>query len=497
MATMNSESFSNILKILDISTVELTKKLFVSQSLISRWKTGSRKLKVDSPYYHTLLKIFIDLNSAHNMHELESLLFLDPDKFDEKHQENLYKQLNIYLQSPNHMGYDKNKIQELSGFKTYIGMDQREQALRHFFEYALSLQSRPDIYLMEIDNARWYKSSTSWVMIFEEYGLKYMNEGGKILYFSNLYNIDRDEFYDGWTFTSHPNLYPAYSIDVSDQRIGCAYYLLKGHMSVSFYVPETDISRYYTAVHTDSETLKAQQQYIQQRFNQRNQQIFLNTATQKNFAFNTLKINEHNIQPIMIIEKYPGFLFLSLPTLQNILSRNNINGQHKSLCIQYHNFFHNELIKNPTMAKTLFYYKEDLDDAIQKQNLLDLELSVIAGKSIHINHQEFCEALKNLSFLTNQTQNNQLFIISKQYEPIYEKLGENRTIWLKNGKWYFIFYDLPNNVQDGRLITENLASIIRVDMYQNLLREIPSYERKKYSNTDFLYLLLNQDTFEE
>ena len=494
MATMNHESFNNVLKTLDISTVELTKKLFVSQSLISRWKTGSRKLKTDSSYYDTLLHIFLEVNASHNMHELESLLFLDHDNFEkENYKKELYHQLNVYLQSPDHMRYDKNKIQELSGFKTYIGMDQREQALRNFFEYALSLKSRPDIYLMEIDNARWYKSSTSWVMIFEEYGLKYMDEGGKILYFSNLYNIDRDEFYDGWTFTSHPNLYPAYSIDVSDQRIGCAYYLLKGHMSVSFYVPEADPSQYYTAVHTDPETLEAQQQYIQQRFNQRNQQIFLNTITQKTFAFNTLKINEHNIQPVVIVGKYPGFLFLSLSTLQNVLSRNNISGQYKSLCIQYHNFFHDELMKNTVMSKTLFYYKEDLDNAAQEQNLLDLELSVIAGTPIFINHMEFREALKNLASLTTPANNSRIFIISKQYKPVYEKLGENRTIWLKNGKWYFIFYDLPNNVQDGRLITENLASIIRVDMYQNLLREIPSYEQKKYSHIDYLNSLLQQD----
>lgn len=62
MLNYNISAIGYLFKLLNISTTEISQQLYIDRTLISKWKTGSRKLLSSSPYYKKLIECLIDAN---------------------------------------------------------------------------------------------------------------------------------------------------------------------------------------------------------------------------------------------------------------------------------------------------------------------------------------------------------------------------------------------------------------------------------------------------
>lgn len=479
MASMNSGSFIKILRLLDLSSADLAQALYVSPSLVSRWKTGARELKENNAYYKQLVSLFLSVNKEQGTQRLEQ--FLLPDFFSLQGKKSpealgalLEQKLHQFLLQHTQFPLDTQEAHSVSGaaVQILVGVESRIQALKDFFEYALTLNPKPDIYIMEVLYASWCPSYLNWFSLCHEYALRYMEAGGIIYYFSNLNNIDHATFYSIWQFTSHKNLYPGYSANMAEESPGCVYYLAEGARSVTFYAPEDHLKSYITTVYTDPLMLTAQKNYLKKKYEQRHQQIFINTLENRNLAVNLVQLHQRKLNPMLFVGKYPNFLFLTPESLKKLLHANQVSEKAAKFCIELHRVFCEQL-NDPTVQKTFFYYEEDLLEFAVATEVVDYELTGFAGEMVKLTWEVRKELLMNLRAACADS-SCAIRIASKRNATVYDSLGEAITLWVKRNNWYLIFYPERNCEADLRMITDSLACTLRYDLYYSTLLNVPN-----------------------
>ena len=70
---MKNRGITYILNLLQVSPTELSLHLHIDRSLISKWKSGNRKIDVDNKYFEKLLDYLINRNVALQIRSLENL----------------------------------------------------------------------------------------------------------------------------------------------------------------------------------------------------------------------------------------------------------------------------------------------------------------------------------------------------------------------------------------------------------------------------------------
>lgn len=474
MASMNPTNFNKIMHLLNLTSSDLAQALYVSPSHVSRWKNGSRALRSTNAYYHQLLDWFLQQNACQSGQKLEHFLIADfhgisSEDPPESAQSLLKKSLDDFLMQESLA--QETPVTSHAATEIGVGLEYRIQALLRFFDQVQELNPKPDIYILEINYGGWCPGYMNWAKVIHEKALRYMDAGGVVYYFSNLNNIDRATFNLTWRFNSHKNLYPGYSTNMVDESPGCIYYLAENTCSVTFYEPEDHYQSYITTVSSDPLTLTAQVNYLKKKYEQRNHQIFIDTAENRQLAFSIVHQHQRQLNPLLFVGKYPNYLFLSSRSLRALLRENHVSAKAAQRCLAFHRLFR-EQGKNPGIPKTFIYYREDLLDFAQQPPGLDIELTGIAGEPVSLTAQARLELLHGLQSVCMDSSCT-VHILSKEIPALYEMLGEARTLWVKRNNWYFIYYPDARTQTDFRLITDNLACSARYDLYHQTIHSTP------------------------
>lgn len=470
---MNHKSLVRIMNLLDIASVDLARELFVSPSHISRWKNGSRELKESSKNYLDLEKYILSVNSMHADRRLEQFLISEQEgrELSEAEEKALLKQkLRRFMTDESQAESMLQRREEASNFRVLVGLDERIEALKSFFEYVMTLNPKPDLYIKEVLYASWCPRQIDWFSLCHEYALKYMNAGGVIYYFSNLNNIDRTTFYGIWEFTRHKNLYPGYSANMAEESPACAFYLAEGVRSVTFYAPEDNPKNYITAVCSDKLMLSAEENYLKNLYEQRQHQIFINTMENQMLMLGIIRLHQKKHPPLLFAGDVPGFFLMSSKTLKNVLKENNVSAEALNYSMKLQELFMDQ-VRDRAIPKTFFYYLEDLRAFAGEEDIPDIALTAIVGKAIYLTRAVREEMLKALKECCLDTANT-VRIVSKEDKSVYDALGDTVTLWVKRGDWYIIFYPDREGQTDERLITDSLACTLRYDLYYSTLLNI-------------------------
>lgn len=309
MPVMNAYNFSKLMKYINISPSLIAERLYISNSLISRWRHGSRTLNSSSASFNKLVDLFLEINQDNGLNELEAFFQLNAEENIEQMETELRLKLRKFLLSPNGNNTVLDYADNTVPFKIYSGVNERLRILQSFFETALSMDSKPDLYIREINNANWNTTSMPWHEIFQNLGYQYMESGGHIYYFSNLHIIKKEDFFIGWKFSAHKNLHPTYISNDFSTNIDWGFYHLEGTMTVTFPIPEPDPKQYYTAVYRDDITLAAHYAFLQNKYEQGDLQISLNTLDRLSYSMEYIKLNAGNLSPLCFAGLAPCFFF--------------------------------------------------------------------------------------------------------------------------------------------------------------------------------------------
>lgn len=475
MPAMNPKSFVKIMNLLNLAAVDVAQSIYVSPSHVSRWKTGSRELKTSSTYFQQLVDLFLHTNEEQGTHQLERLLLPEgaaQEAAPDGDAGALLRQRLWEFLVQQGTEERSSHLVAASDLQVLVGLEDRIEALKSFFEYVLTLNPKPDLYLKEVLYASWCPRYLDWFSVYHDYALRYMDAGGIIYYFSNLNNLDRSTFYSIWKFTSHKNLYPGYSANLAEESPECAYYLAEGTRSVTFYVPEDHPSSYITSVFSDPLTLSAQENFLKRKYEQRHHQIFINTNENHNLLLSIVQLHQQKLSPLLFAGKFPSFLFLRPESLRNLLLQNQVADDAVNYCLKFQRLFQDQL-RNPAIQKTFFFYQEDILEFAVAPEVCDITLTGAARKSIFLPWQIRRELLVNLRAHCADSSHS-VRIVSKKNSVVYDALGDAITLWVKRSNWYLIYYPDQDNQTDFRLIIDALACSLRYDLYYSTLLNVPA-----------------------
>ena len=191
MPAMNPNSFIKVMNLLNLAAVDIAQALYVSPSHVSRWKTGFRALKVSSAYFQQLVDLFLSVNERLGTRPLERFLLpdFDPARTEPPPEDSRSALRQRLLQFLTQQGEEARVTHTVpdSAVQVLVGLESRIEALKQFFEYVLTLSPKPDLYIKEVLYASWCPRYLDWFSVYHDYALRYMDAGGVIYYFSNLY----------------------------------------------------------------------------------------------------------------------------------------------------------------------------------------------------------------------------------------------------------------------------------------------------------------------
>lgn len=481
MPAMNSKSLVNIMETLDISTTQLAEELFISQSLVSKWRSGSRTLKANSAQYIKLLNYFIEVNQRYDINILEDYFEIKKDK-NQAQDINLAvkKALNSYLLSyPYEQKFQKNDVfiregKECKDFKTYIGEEARIFVQEKFWEYVLNLEPKPDVYIKELNYGLWASNSVEWLDRHHKNCIKYMNSGGNIYYFSDLNIIEKRDYYSSWEFSSHKNLYPTYYKTILSEKVGWSYFIAKDYISLSYFYPEDNPDNYYTAINLDRETVNAHYKYIQTEYDKNNKQIPIDTNEKFNFGIQICQLYKDDVNPVFYMGKFLPYIFSSKKQIRKLAMENNVSKSKMKSCMELYDFISREIMSNTKLMKQFFFYEEDIKEGLYKDEMLDIELSGIFNKPIYLTEADKEERMFRLREITDNKlySNIKVHVVSKKNQYIYGCFREiNSNVYVKYNKWCYTFAENDDRSIDVRVIQDSTACSIRYEMFDEILKK--------------------------
>lgn len=481
MPAMNNQSLIKIMEILDISTTKLAEELFISQSLVSKWRSGSRTMKASSSQYQKLLNYFIKTNHEYNIATLEDFFHININEIEDNSQFNI--QLAIRQALNNYMlSYNENKPQKISfltddiekNFKAYMGMETRINIQKQFWDYLSKLDPKPDVYIKELNYGQWSSDPAEWLDKHHEDCINYMNSGGHIYYFSDLNIIEKRDYYSSWEFSSHKNLHPTYYKTILSEKIGWSYFIAKDCLSISYFYPENNPDKYYTAVHQDNETLEAHYNYIKTEYDKNNKTIVIDSNEKFNFAAEVCRLYKDDINPVFYVGKHAPYIFSTPKSLRQLLTENNIPKRKIKVCMDLHSFIRKEIFSNSNLKKQIFFYEEDLYQNQHDEKAIDITLTGMLNKPVFLSPENRQERLSTIKSMAEDKlyPNTTLHIVPKSNQFVYSALGEiSSDIFVKYNKWCYTFDENGKEDVIMKIIQDPTACSIRYEMFDEILKK--------------------------
>lgn len=471
MSVVNHIAFNHLTHLLEISPKDLIQNLYVSQSLVSRWKNGTRKIKSDSPVYEQVVCYFIEVNRKNRFQRLEQYFQEIYPSCHIQKEEDLRYYLDAFL-----LNYKYNPIlDEETGqnqaprFRVFKGREGRVKAFEILLKTMRKLEKPGVFYYFDAENYRWASGLSDWPLN-AEVSEEFLKKGGKIYIISDFANITPEYFYETFQMSNRDNVVAAYSEDNSSGSLFYSHYVLEDHMSVIGYSLSDDPQDCYTALYTDPLTCKAHLHYVKEKYRNASPQHIITASSDRSYLISTMELYRDSAGPIYVTGSIPSICFEEKQSLMEILEKNMLSLERRKRCIRYYEYLRKMIFSKEENILKGLYYIEDFEQASRQRTVLDKELSVIAGTAVHLTPGQFRCRCQNTLKIVKCSQNVQLHFISKKFLPIYSLLGENLTSCSQKNRWYFAAFQ--NTPEKARLILDSRACTLRARMFEDFFKEL-------------------------
>ena len=241
-------------------------------------------------------------------------------------------------------------------------------------------------------------------------------------------------------------------------------------MSLIGYSLSDDPQDCYTALYTDPLTCQVHLHYVKEKYRNASPQHIITASSDRGYLLSTMELYQNSAGPIYITGTIPSICFEEKQTLLEILEKNGLSQQRRKMCLRFYDYLQTMLFSKEANPLKGLYYKEDFDEASQQSTVLDKELSIIAGTPVYLTPSQFRRRCQSTSDIIKRSQNVRLYLMSKQFLPIYSLLGENLTSCSQKNRWYFAaFRDTP---EKARLILDSRACTLRARMFEDFFKEL-------------------------
>ncbi len=485
----------NLMKILDISLLDVSIYLCIDKTTVSKWKTGSRKLSERSPYYEKLLEYFIIKNEEHSQKPLFYFFKSIYPDLNDKEQNFISIYIKRYLESKDVPINASNYIdgQRKALYQTSVSIFQgaagRKDAMYMMLDIAEASGEICTIKILQLERFDWFVRDMTFVQNFVtrlenlikkdhkvEFCHSTLNNEMQLRFFSKVLcklvfyknfklSIINTQSYSDSTLCLYaiPNKFAAIGLNVDGKLVNIYTSVFLDTFSVEQY-----ISGYESLLHKFSE-----------------QTNITDSITKKESIFSKTKNCNTNDEPVYCIGRLLSITTATEQLVLEILEYNNLTQFEKNKCLEFYHTFKG--IMNAAKNSIFAGYGlalNTLKEAISCDLLIQYELSAIVKKQIQITGKQFRRHLFEMhnELLNNPNTKAILF-------PNIDIPESVSFIWAKKNAWGLFFNCKISSKENDIYYISDLSTIRRtVNEFIEYVGKFP----KEFTNKEYIANVLEK-----
>lgn len=486
----NKYGLHYLINALDISSLDLSKYINVHRTLISKWKNGSRKIDINSPYFEPLIEYIIKINNQRNLKTLESLYCSIYGKdYNEHLSDNelhdLVKDIILYdkLSSKTLCEYKKDKeCLYVTAVSIYSGKVTKSKAVMSLLEYAEKNSSNKKLTFINDNCLNEFLDNSSLRQLFINKLLSLFEQGFNLeLILSSMTDNSSLLFYlYPIIFNKNCKVY-TYPINFHTTHKSCVHILENSMVVLGISAEGKNKQCCYTSTYTDPFTIEL---YTIIAENLKKQAVHLLNLTNIRHALKMEKKSKtmlHNLNNYSSFSNayfynlIPSYLCMEESLLKDILNQSIDNPKEVQAELDLYRIRKQKLVRTLKINDIISFYSLDI---LSKYALMDKiiyphKLSVTSNQLILTNKQ-FKMHIHCLIDLLQKTDKFNICLFNSHVFPALDSL----LIWCKKND--FLFVSDSRNAETS-LYTTDLSFINSVanTLEQQLLYTHPDYKDKE------------------
>jgi len=478
----SNQALAYIMSLLHISGQHLADAILVSRSLVSKWK--NQKLPFNPSIYHfnNVVDAIITINKQQNTQTLERFLESVIPNLDKSDYHWLDNSLRLFLSgnidySIENKNKNKNKSLYTTNIDVYRDMTGKRAAIIDFFEYALSLKDRQEIFLSDMGNLSWVLDYPKFVNKWKNLMLELLNEGHHI---TVIHNSNRPEsqiykiIYNWLPLYFTGNLSSFYYQKMDDNISFPSLYVIKNHIAILSLNSSSAPDNYYTALYKDPFSVSQIENQINEYLESSSTLIEIYDYDLNDINVLSKKMVEkgRNDDELYLFARIPTFSTMSSETLLTVLKENDINPTLTEEILLIHKEIQGFFIKNKYFRRH-FYDIDKIREYVTKDRIEYQEISTLAKKPVYVSNSAFKQHFSDLKSFVLKNENYELCLTSLSKF----KIPKNSNILVRQNCFVYAY---PQFAEKGLVYsTEDVIIKSFYTMLDRLWKRIPTINKDK------------------
>lgn len=451
-----------------ISGKDLSGLLHIDSSLVSKWRSGKRRLKSNSVYTNQIIRHVMALDSNNQYAKIRLMLSRDYVNIFKCSENEIALFLKDWLTSGKETGgktqdyFDEIKnLRNTSPLTTYAlsGANGRRQAFQFFMKYALHLSPGAEMWCYSTENTKWLYENDEFFNEWFMRSMSFLDEDNKIRIIhplsSSYENLAISMF--TWMPMHITGRTTAYFIPkYKDEDLVYTYFLLKDHLTIYNWTTRQSTRDLNTYITHEPQFVRDIEVLLQCHFNE-------STRIFEQFGYDTKDEYINNLIALMERDTNEYHWSLSFPLyglsdelLGSILSENGIEGEEYEQDLEKLNLI-GELSRKSSHC--FFIDLGRLREWIEKDSVVLNDMSFTCGKTIRVSHQMYMRLILETIRVIISTDKLKMCLATND---LLRRLGGTEVIAKDNTR---IHFSATDGARPRVLVTKELTVVTAVYSY--------------------------------
>ena len=467
-----------LMDLFHVKGMELADYLHVDTSLISKLKTGKRKINTNSEICDEIVDFFIMLDKRLNYASVKGLLMEAGQASKETEASALKVLLKRWLVEENDANSSfTDKTVYTTKVKIFQGKTGRRKAAQEFIQSVLLEKTAQDVYVLDwTEHYSWQSEDTEFFKEWKKQYLKIAEKGHRIVFLISLnhsidYLINTLLYRLPMLLTGNVQYlyYPVYSPLLYKHNI----VVLKNKMALVKIAADEITQKDITHMYTDYPTVRHYEELIKSAYTlcKKSHEVIHHQEIRE-----LIKKLPYKLGNTYVKTKMPFSLVTTSQNFECILAKNDMEEEEQRALREIHKIHHKKFSEDVVNFKyCLLVNKEALIQGLHSEMIPFHELTLFTGREITVYKQDVYRQIEYLIWLLVTFPNfNVAFYRSGQ-----ENLLDGLNLWLNENGPVIINQEIDD---DSSIIMDEPSICTAFYVYaKKYWYSIPSVEREKES----------------
>lgn len=498
MGRRSLEPLGLLLDRLNLSVATLARHLHVDASLVSKWKTGQRRLTDRSGHLAAVVEFFCalaaDETTSQGRRIVETLREFNPLAEGSRADE-LCSQIRDFLtgelQLPIGSELVAGKASSVAQISLYDGPEGRRNAVDDLLKLAEEMETPGRMTFIECEQYRWFLEDRDYTQRWQSRMLALLNRGFQVTFVAHM-TASHDQpfhrfFRDCTALLFHRNAHWHHHVYYDDEVHWFSFFILEHALSVmglSMGPQQCD-----TTVFADARSI-GQHKRVVDAVGQCSRPFFVDFE-QGRLMPSVSSLLDSNWQEGKLYAYLPVPVFAAAPSdlIEDILHSNGVKKSVISHCLK-ENSLVEELFRRQgdglgiaASPIVVIYQIEEMRRRIADGGFTSCSLSLMAGQPIRVNRQQYARGMELILERLERNEGTHVALASR------EDLNDLPSLncWCKEGQWL-----IQMDEQGVRVCSEGVMVRAAVTTLERCLRKIPPERKQKKSLQDLLCQMIRE-----